>query len=114
LSNLGFDVAKLLLLSSVSEWRESPHRLPATPMSGQSKMALGYPKHRGRPHEMTPEKIPRRQEAMGKREKFVFGFVAEIGISKATAYRYVGPDGELRSTAKRVQEMKGEGQGSLS
>ncbi|MCU0731947.1 MAG: recombinase family protein [Hyphomonas sp.] len=54
------------------------------------------------------------QEAMGKREKFVLDFAADIGISKATAYRYVGPDGELRPDAKRVLEMKGEGQGKPS
>jgi len=64
-------------------------------------------KHCGRPFEMTPEKIPVLQKAMGKREKFVFEFAADIGISKATAYRYVGPDGELRPDAKRVLEMKG-------
>lgn len=67
-------------------------------------------KHCGRPSEMTSEKIRLLQEAMRKREKFVLDFVAEIGISKATAYRYVGPDGELRPDAKRVLEMKGEGQ----
>ncbi len=71
-------------------------------------------KHCGRPCEMTPEKIRLLQEAMGKREKFVLDFVAEIGISKATAYRYVGPNGELRADAKRVLEMKGEGQGKSS
>lgn len=68
-------------------------------------------KHCGRPSEMTPEKIRFLQEAMGKREKFVLDFVAEIGISKATAYRYVGPDGELRADAKRLLAMKGEGRG---
>lgn len=66
-------------------------------------------KHCGRPCEMTPEKIRLLQEAMGKREKFVLDFVAEIGISKATAYRYVGPGGELRADAKRVLEMQGRG-----
>ena len=64
----------------------------------------------GRPCEMTPEKIRLLQEAMGKREKLVLDFVAEIGISKATAYRYVGPDGELRPDAKRLLAMKGKGQ----
>ena len=41
-------------------------------------------------------------------------FAADIGISKATAYRYVGPNGELRADAKRVLAMKGEGQGKSS
>jgi hypothetical protein len=48
---------------------------------------------------------------MGKRQKSVRDFVAEIGISKATAYRYVSPDGELRAIAKRVLEMQGKGRG---
>ena len=69
-------------------------------------------KHCGRPLEMTPEKIRFLQEAMSKREQFVLDFAAEIGISKATAYRYVGPDGALRADAKRVLEMNGEGEPS--
>lgn len=43
--------------------------------------------------------------------RFILDFVAEFGISKATAYRYVGPDGELRASAKRVQELQGRGGG---
>lgn len=66
------------------------------------------------PSEMTPEKIRLLQEAMRKREKFVLDFVADIGISKATAYRYVGQDGELRATAKRVFEMQAEVWGKSS
>ncbi len=51
---------------------------------------------------------------MRKREKVVLDFVAEFGISKATAYRYVGPDGELRALAKRALELQGAGQGKSS
>ena len=68
-------------------------------------------KHCGRPHELTPKKIRLLQRAMRKREKVVLDFVAEFGISKATAYRYVGPDGELRALAKRALELQGAGQG---
>ena len=68
-------------------------------------------KHCGRPYELTPKKIRLLQKAMGKRQKSVRDFVAEIGISKATAYRYVSPDGELRTRAKRVLEMQGKGRG---
>ena len=46
-------------------------------------------KHCGRSYELTPEKIRVLQETMGKHKKFVPNFVAGIGISKATAYRYV-------------------------
>ena len=54
------------------------------------------------------------QRAMRKREKVVVDFVAEYGISKATAYRYVGPDGELRASAMRVLELQREGRGKRS
>jgi hypothetical protein len=46
---------------------------------------------------------------MRKREKVVPDFVAEFGISKATAYRHVGPDGELRASAMRVLELQNDG-----
>jgi DNA invertase Pin-like site-specific DNA recombinase len=71
-------------------------------------------KHCGRPHELTPKKIRLLQSAMRKREKVVHDFVAEFGISKATAYRYVGPHGELRASAKRVLELQGVGRGKRS
>jgi DNA invertase Pin-like site-specific DNA recombinase len=71
-------------------------------------------KHCGRPHELSPKKIRLLQRAMRKREKVVVDFVAEYGISKATAYRYVSPDGELRASAKRVLELQAEGQGKRS
>jgi DNA invertase Pin-like site-specific DNA recombinase len=71
-------------------------------------------KHCGRPSEMAREKIRFLQEAMRKREIFVLDFAADIGISKATAYRYVGPDGALWADAKRVLVMRGEGQGKAS
>jgi hypothetical protein len=64
-------------------------------------------KHCGRRFEMTPKKIRLLQKAMRKREKFVANFAADIGISKATAYRYVGPNGEPRADARRLLAMKG-------
>jgi len=64
-------------------------------------------KHCGRPHELTPKKIHLLQKAMGKRQKIVVDVVAEFGISKAAAYRYVGPNGELRADARRLLAMKG-------
>lgn len=70
-------------------------------------------KHCGMRFEMTPKKLRLLQKAMSKREKFVLDFVAEIGILKATAHRYVGRDGKLRPTAMRVLEIKGAGEGSL-
>jgi DNA invertase Pin-like site-specific DNA recombinase len=66
--------------------------------------------HCGRPCELTPKKIRLLQWAMRERQKIV----AEFGISKATAYRYVSPSGELRASAMRVLELQGVGQGKSS
>jgi DNA invertase Pin-like site-specific DNA recombinase len=45
------------------------------------------------------------RELIGERTRA--GVAADICISKATAYRYVGLNYELRADAKRVLEMKG-------
>jgi hypothetical protein len=68
-------------------------------------------KHCGRLYELSPKKIRLLQRAMRKREKVVVDFVAEYGISTATAYRYVSPDGELRASAIRVLELQRVGRG---
>jgi len=44
---------------------------------------------------------------MGKRGKFPLAFVAQIAISNATAYRFVGPNGELRPDDMREFEIGG-------
>ena len=42
------------------------------------------------------------QAAMGKKGTVVNDLCAELGITRTTLYRYVGPDGELRKNGKRV------------
>ena len=62
----------------------------------RTKAGIAATKARGkqcrRPYELSPKKIRLLQRGMRKREKVVVDFVAEYGISKATAYRYVSPD----------------------
>jgi DNA invertase Pin-like site-specific DNA recombinase len=70
--------------------------------------------HCGRRPKLTPKEIRLLHKAMGDRRKRVIDVIAEFGISRATAYRYIGPKGELREFAKRVLEMQGEGRGKRS
>jgi predicted site-specific integrase-resolvase len=42
------------------------------------------------------------QAAMGKRETVVSHLCNELGIARATLYRYVGPEGKLREFGRRV------------
>ena len=39
---------------------------------------------------------------MGKKETVVSELCSELGVTQATLYRYVGPDGELREYGSRV------------
>ncbi len=39
---------------------------------------------------------------MGKKETVVSDLCKELGVTRVTLYRYVGPDGKLRSYGKRV------------
>jgi len=42
------------------------------------------------------------QASMGKKETVVSELCNELGITRATLYRYVSPSGKLRDYAKRV------------
>ncbi len=44
------------------------------------------------------------QSAMANRDTHVAQLCEELNISRATLYRYVGPDGALRSHALKVLE----------
>lgn len=39
---------------------------------------------------------------MGKKNTVVNELCVELGITRTTLYRYVGPNGELRKSGKRV------------
>lgn len=56
----------------------------------------------GRKTVMTPAKIRLAQASMGKPETSVVDLCAELGVSRQTLYRHVGPDGSLRPDGEKV------------
>jgi DNA invertase Pin-like site-specific DNA recombinase len=60
----------------------------------------------GRPFKMTPAKLRLAQAAMGKPETKVAELCAELGITRQTLYRFVGPKGELRSDGQRLLDRR--------
>ena len=55
----------------------------------------------GRKFTLTKAKIRLAQAAMGKKETVVSELCQEIGVTRATLYRYVAPDGSLRKHGKK-------------
>jgi DNA invertase Pin-like site-specific DNA recombinase len=60
----------------------------------------------GRPFKMTPAKLRLAQAAMGKPETKVAELCAELGITRQTLYRFVGPKGEIRSDGEKLLKRK--------
>jgi DNA invertase Pin-like site-specific DNA recombinase len=56
----------------------------------------------GRRFALTKAQVRLAQAAMGKKETRVGDLCKELGVSRPTLYRYVGPNGELRENALRV------------
>lgn len=56
----------------------------------------------GRKATMTSAKIRLAQASMGKPETVVADLCKELGISRQTLYRHVGPDGALREDGKKA------------
>ncbi|MGO7911765.1 recombinase family protein [Rhizobium ruizarguesonis] len=54
----------------------------------------------GRKAKMTPAKLRLAQAAMGQPETIIGDLCAELGVSRQTLYRHVGPAGEVRRTPK--------------
>lgn len=61
-------------------------------------------RHGGRKFEMTKNQIRFAQSAMANRDTSVAQLCEELEISRATLYRYVGPDGALRGHALKALE----------
>ena len=59
-------------------------------------------RHGGRPYKMTAAKLRLAMAAMGQPETRVGGLCAELGITRQTLYRHVGPDGTLRADGKKL------------
>ena len=56
----------------------------------------------GRKFSMTRAQVRLAQAAMGERETSVADLCNELRITRATLYRYVGPNGELREYGRQV------------
>lgn len=56
----------------------------------------------GRRFVLTKTQVRLAQTAMGKKETQISELCAELGVTRPTLYRYVGPDGKLREHGNRV------------
>ena len=56
----------------------------------------------GRKYALTKAQVRLAQAAMANRDTSVADLASELGIKPVTLYRYVGPNGELRSHGKEV------------
>ena len=66
-------------------------------------------RHGGRPYKMTAAKLRLAQAAMADQETNVGDLCRELGITRQTLYRHVGPTGELREDGRKLLERKGRG-----
>ena len=56
----------------------------------------------GRPYTMTTAKLRTAMAAMGQPETRVGALCRELGVTRQTLYRHVGPKGELRPDGRRT------------
>jgi len=56
----------------------------------------------GRPFKMTAAKLRLAQAAMGKPETKVSELCAELGVTRQTLYRFVGPNGDIRPDGNKL------------
>ncbi len=78
-------------------------------ISERTKAGLASARARGRkggaPFKMTPAKVRLAMAAMGKPETKVTDLCKELGVTRQTLYRHVGPDGILRDHGRRLLEL---------
>ena len=55
---------------------------------------------------MTPAKLRMAMASMGKPETKVGELCAELGITRQTLYRHVGPDGTIRADGRKLLGAK--------
>jgi hypothetical protein len=55
---------------------------------------------------MTPAKLRLAEAAMAKRDTKVSDLCTELGVTRQTLYRFVGPNGELRADAAKLLNRK--------
>jgi DNA invertase Pin-like site-specific DNA recombinase len=75
-------------------------------VSERTKVGLASARARGRngggQYKMTPAKLRLAMAAMGRPETVVSDLCKELGVSRQTLYRHVGPDGSLRSDGLKL------------
>jgi DNA invertase Pin-like site-specific DNA recombinase len=80
-------------------------------MSERTKAGLASARARGRkggaPFKMTTAKLRLAVSAMGQVETHVGELCRELGVTRQTLYRHVGPDGKLRRDGKNVLNRVG-------
>jgi DNA invertase Pin-like site-specific DNA recombinase len=80
-------------------------------MSERTKAGLASARARGRtggaPFKMTTAKLRLAMSAMGQIETHVGDLCRELGVTRQTLYRHVGPDGKLRRDGKKVLNRVG-------
>ena len=59
-----------------------------------------------RPYTMTPAKLRLEQAAMAERDTKVGDLCKELGVTRHTLYRFVGPKGELRRDGAKLLKSK--------
>lgn len=64
-------------------------------------------RHGGAPFKMTPAKLRLAMAAMASRDTEVAELCKELGITRQTLYRHVGPKGELRPDGQKLLDRKG-------
>ena len=55
---------------------------------------------------MTPAKLRLAQAAMAERDTKVGDLCKELGVTRQTLYRFVGPEGELRHDGAKLLKRK--------
>lgn len=84
----------------------------------RTRAGLAAARARGRdggpPYKMTPAKLRLAQAAMANRDTSVRALCGELGISRQTLYRYVSPDGSLRSDGQRLLRRSPRRRGATS
>ena len=59
----------------------------------------------GRPYKMTPAKLRLARAAMADQETKVADLCRELGVTRQTLYRHVGPAGELRADGRKLLDQ---------
>jgi len=75
-------------------------------ISERTKAGLASARARGRkggaPFKMTPAKLRLAMASMSKRETIVGQLCKELGVTRQTLYRHLGPDGSLRDAGRKL------------